>query len=156
MALTLTSTAFSHGARVPKKYTCDGDTISPPLTITAVPKGTMSLVLIMEDPDLPKELYPNGGTFDHWILFNIPPDTTVIPEGKEVGIQGKNSVMKNSYAGPCPPPHYEPKEHRYFFRIWALDNNLSLQEGASKNELLVAMQGHILATTELMGRYARA
>ncbi len=156
MVFTLTSDVFSQGARIPKKYTCDGDNISPPLTITEVPKGAVSLVLIMEDPDIPKALYPKGGTFDHWISFNIPPDTTVIPEGKEMGTQGKNSVMKNSYAGPCPPPQYEPKEHRYFFRAWALDKKLSLHEGATKKEVLSAMQEHILATSELMGRYTRA
>ncbi len=156
MAFSLTSSAFLEGERIPKKYTCDGDNLSPPLAFGDAPEGTKSIVLIMEDPDLPRAIYPDGGVFDHWTLFNIPPDTAELTEGTPVGTGGLHSGGKIGYASPCPPAQYEPKEHRYFFRAYALDAILPLEEGATKSQVLSAMNEHILATAELMGRYSRA
>ncbi len=155
MPMTLTSTAFSNGGYIPSRHTCDGENISPPLLIFGAPDETVSFVLIVYDPDIPKELYPNGGTFDHWIVFNIAHDTTVMHEGENIGTQGVNSNGKNGYTGPCPPPQYAPKEHRYFFNLYALDINLSLKGGATKSMVLSEIQEHIIAVAELMGRYAR-
>lgn len=152
--LTLTSPAFENGSSIPSRFTCDGDNMSPPLSWSGVPEGTKSLALIMDDPDVPKALKPDG-VFDHWTLFNIPPETREIPEGGSVGVPGVNGAGKKAYTGPCPPPQYEPSEHRYFFRLYALDTMLSLSSGASKKEVLAVMQGHILAETELLGRYKR-
>lgn len=154
MTMTLTSTAFSEGASIPAKYTCDGEQVNPPLSISGVPQEARSLALVMDDPDVPKQLKPDG-VFDHWILFNIPPETKEIAMGMTVGTAGKNGAGKNQYAGPCPPPQYEPSTHRYVFRVYALDTLLSLGAGATKQEVLDAMQGHILAQAELVGRYKR-
>ncbi len=153
-ALTLASPAFEAGASIPSKFTCDGEHINPSLSISGVPEGARSLALIMDDPDVPKALRPDG-VFDHWVLFNIPPDTKEIPESGSAGVVGANGAGKNAYAGPCPPTQYEPSEHRYFFKLYALDATLSLQEGATKAEIEKAMQGHIVAQTELVGRYKR-
>ena|SRR3989344_720632 len=154
MAMTLTSPAFEEGERIPAKYTCDGENISPPLKLEAVPEGAASFALIMEDPDVPRELHPEG-VYDHWVAFNIPAETEVLAEGEVIGLPGKNGRGEQGYRGPCPPPQYEPKEHRYFFRLYALDRELALPEGATKDEVLAAMSGHTLATAELMGRYSR-
>ncbi len=144
--LVLSSSAFSQGGSIPPRYTCDGEDVSPPLSIAGVPEGTRSLVLIMDDPDAPM------GTWDHWVVFNIPPTVREIPEGTEPeGTPGRNSWGRTGYGGPCPPD----REHRYFFRLYALDTTLNLPEEASKEEVLQAMEGHILAQTELMGRYNR-
>ncbi len=153
--LTLTSSAFQNGGRIPAKYTCDGDNLSPSLSITGVPASAKTLVLIMDDPDVPKQLRPSG-VFDHWTLFNIPPETTEIPEGGTAGTAGVNGRNDAKYTGPCPPPQYEPREHRYFFRLYALDTTLILPPGTTKGEVLAAMEGHILESAELMGRYSRA
>lgn len=155
LSLTLTSPAFEHGGKIPAHYTCDGTrTLSPALVWSVVPDGTVSLVLIMDDPDVPKAIKPDG-VFDHWTLFNISPTTTEIPEGGSVGSAGVNGAGSNAYTGPCPPPQYEPSEHRYFFRLYALDIELPFASGATKTEVLAAMQGHVLAEAELMGRYKR-
>ncbi|OHB19612.1 MAG: kinase inhibitor, partial [Parcubacteria group bacterium RIFCSPHIGHO2_01_FULL_56_18] len=124
------------------------------LSIGGVPEGTKSLALIMDDPDVPKVLRADG-VFDHWVLFNIPADTREIPEGGSIGVAGANSAGKNAYAGPCPPPQYEPSEHRYVFKLYALDSELPLQAGATKEEVEKAMEGHILGQTQLVGRYKR-
>lgn len=149
MALTLTSPAFEEGALIPKKYTCDSEDYSPPLKWTDVPDNTRSFVLIVDDPDAPI------GTFDHWLVFNIPADTHELEENlsqlPESTKQGSNSWGKAQYGGPCPPD----REHRYFFRLYALDTQLDLPEGTSKEELHQAMEGHILEQTHLMGRYDR-
>ncbi len=155
MDLTLTSIAFAEGEHIPAKYTCDGENISPPLSIADAPPDTASFALIMEDPDVPEEVRP-GGIFDHWVMFNIPADTTEVAEDMLPGTPGANSSGKSGYTGPCPPSDMEPKEHRYFLRLYALDIELALTEGASKDDVLDAMKGHVLATAELMGRYARA
>jgi len=152
---SLTSPAFENGGSIPSKYTCDGErNLNPPLSIMGVPSGTQSLTLIMEDPDIPKKVNPDD-MFDHWLLFNIPPSIREIPEGESSGLQGMNSAGMHGYTGPCPPPQLEPSEHRYFFRLYALDTELALPYGVSKTEVLKAMQGHMLEETELMGRYRR-
>lgn len=154
MTLSLTSPAFQNGASIPSQFTCDAENVSPPLTIAGVPEGAKSLVLLMDDPDVPKALRPDG-VFDHWTLFNIPPDTTEIPQAGIVGTVGTNGAGKNIYTGPCPPREYEPSEHRYFFKLYALDSLLSLGTGMTKQEVLDAMEEHVLAQAELMGRYKR-
>ncbi|GIW69038.1 MAG: hypothetical protein KatS3mg100_532 [Candidatus Parcubacteria bacterium] len=145
--LSLTSPTFSNGGVIPKTYTCDGEDICPPLRISGVPENAKALALIMDDPDAPV------GVWDHWVVFNIPPDVEEIPEGTEPsGVSGRNSWGREGYDGPCPPD----REHRYFFRLYALDEPLALSSGSTKEEVLRAMEGHILAQAELMGRYDRA
>ena len=159
-SLSLKSSAFENDGKIPSKYTCDENReINPPLSIANAPAGTKSLVLIMDDPDVPKQLHPDG-MYDHWVVFNIPPPapmtTLEILEGGPVhGTQGVNGSGKNVYTGPCPPPQYEPSEHRYFFKLYALDAELPLAEGATKQDVERAMQGHILEETQLIGRYKR-
>jgi len=103
---------------------------------------------------VPKALHADG-VFDHWVLFNIPAETREIPEGGSVGIAGANGAGKNAYTGPCPPPQYEPSEHRYVFKLYALDSELPLQAGATKADVEKVMEGHIVAQTELVGTYKR-
>lgn len=149
--MQLSSAAFKHGQIIPSKYTCEGKNVHPPLAIQGVPKNAKSLVLIMDDPDVPAFVRPDR-MYDHWILFNIPPATSHIAEGVPLpGIQGKNTGGENRYTGPCPPD----AQHRYFFKLYALDIELSLQAGCTKKELEKAMQGHILAQAELMGLYEK-
>lgn len=152
--MQLTSSAFADGASIPSLYTCDEKNISPPLTISDVPAGAKTLVLVMDDPDVPKAIKPDG-VFDHWVLFNIPVETTSIPEGGSAGVQGSNGAGKLGYTGPCPPTQYEPSEHRYIFVVYALDSELVLSEGASKQQVLDAIKGHVLAQVQLTGRYKR-
>ena len=153
--LTLTSPAFGEGASIPSRFTCDGDrSVSPALVIAGVPEGTKSFALIMDDPDVPKQLHADG-VFDHWVLFNIPADTREIREGGSAGVTGANGAGKNAYTGPCPPPQYEPSEHRYIFKLYALDSELPLQAGATKADVEKAMEGHIVAQAQLVGRYKR-
>ena len=152
--LEITSGVFENGTSIPSRFTCDGENVSLPLSWEGVPGGTQSLALIMDDPDVPKQLKPDG-VFDHWTLFNIPPEIAEIAAGSTAGTSGANGAGKNQYTGPCPPPQYEPSEHRYFFRLYALDTELELQEGATKADVLAAMEGHILEQAELMGRYKR-
>ena len=150
--MRLESSVFEHGGAIPAKYTCDGENINLPLKITDVPEGAKSLVLIMDDPDVPKNLRPDG-MWDHWLVWNIPPETTGILEGKEpAGVVGKNTGGSFGYRGPCPPD----REHRYFFKLYALDTMLDLSpEATTKSALEAAMQNHILSQVELMGRYDR-
>ena len=114
-----------------------------------------SFALVMDDPDVPKQLKPDG-VFDHWVVFNIPATATKIEAAGAVGIAGANGAGKNTYTGPCPPPQYEPSEHRYFFRLYAVDVMLRLEAGATKAQVLEAIRGHVLEEAELMGRYKRA
>lgn len=148
MTLKLTSSVFEHNHPIPKRYTCEGDDVSPPLSIEDVPERTQSLVLIVDDPDAP------AGTWDHWLLWNITALTRKIEEGKvPTGvILGTNSFGKSEWGGPCPPPG---KVHRYVFKLCALDQSLPLREGATKRELERAMNGHILEQTSLIGLYQR-
>lgn len=140
----ITSTEFGHKGHIPPKYTCEGDNVNPPLLFQNIPEGTRSLALIVEDPDAPK------GVFDHWVCWNISPNEA-IAERSNPGINGTNSFGKIGYGGPCPPSG----EHRYYFKIFALDTELNLLTGARKQEVLDAMKGHELATAELMGRYRK-
>ncbi|MEK7479819.1 MAG: YbhB/YbcL family Raf kinase inhibitor-like protein [Patescibacteria group bacterium] len=152
--LTLNTSAFENGQAIPSEYTCDGDNVSPLLAIAGVPEGAKSLALIMDDPDVPTQLKPDG-VFDHWTLFNIAPETREIPENGSAGTVGANGSGQSAYTGPCPPAQYEPSEHRYFFRLYALDAELDIPAGASKKDVLAAMEGHIIDRAELMGRYKR-
>ena len=143
-SMKISSTAFEHDGIIPSKYTCDGEDINPPLKIDDIPKGTKTMALIVDDPDAPV------GTWDHWIVWNIPP-TPHIGEHSIPGLQGTNDFKKLPYGGPCPPSG----THRYFFKIYALDAELSLQEGADKDDLESAMKGHVLGQAELIGKYSR-
>ncbi|MCP5469735.1 MAG: YbhB/YbcL family Raf kinase inhibitor-like protein [Chlamydiales bacterium] len=150
--MKLSSSAFQHERSIPRIYTCQGKDINPPLDISGVPENAVSLVLIMDDPDVPKTLRPDG-MFDHWVVFNIDPTLTHIEEDAQpFAIFGQNTYGENCYKGPCPPD----REHRYFFKLYALDTNLSLKKGATKKEVETKMEGHILAQTELMGRYVKS
>lgn len=150
--MKLESSVFEHEGTIPSKYTCDGENISPPLKISEVPEDAKGLVLIMDDPDVPRNLRPDG-MWDHWLVWNIPPETAEIPEGQDPkGIVGKNTRGTFGYRGPCPPD----REHRYFFKLYALDTRLDLlAETTTKADLEETMQGHILEQAELMGRYNR-
>lgn len=145
--MQLKSSAFADGGSIPSKYTCDGQDISPPLQVSGVPDGAESLALVMDDPDAPT------GTFDHWLVWNIPPDTTDIPEDTEPeGVQGRTDFGNLGYGGPCPPSG----THTYRFKLYALDARLDLAEGARKANLESAMEGHILAQAGLNGNYSRS
>jgi Raf kinase inhibitor-like YbhB/YbcL family protein len=151
--MQLTSTAFQEGGIIPKKYTGDGQDISPPLEWGGVPQTTKSIALICDDPDAPR------GTWVHWVIFNMPPDKNGLNEHVEAKAtladgtrQGKNDFGKIGYGGPAPPPG---KPHRYFFKVYALGAMLDLKEGATKQELEQAMAKHVLAQGQSMGRYGR-
>jgi Raf kinase inhibitor-like YbhB/YbcL family protein len=149
--MKLCSKAFDHNGQIPSLYTCDGENISPPLSIQHVPSEAKSLVLLVDDPDVPASIRKDQ-MWDHWVLYNIPPETSTIAEGAvSRGIEGKNTEGQLGYQGPCPPD----REHRYFFKLYALDTQLSLPPGASKKEVEKAMQGHILAESVLLGKYKR-
>ncbi len=145
--MELWSDAFENGEAVPEMYTCDGENINPPLHFSDFPEGTESLAIMVEDPDAP------SGDFTHWIIWNIPPDTREILEAEvPVGaVQGMNDSGNLGYTGPCPPEG----EHRYFFRAYALDVVLKLDEGAEQEDLQAAMEDHILDEAELVGIYSR-
>ena len=150
--MKLSSEAFEHKGSIPHKYTCVGLDISPPLSLVDVPSEAKSLALIMDDPDVPRKLRADG-MWVHWVLYNVDPKTSSIPEGvADLGTLGKNTGGLDRYMGPCPPDG----EHRYFFKLYALDTMLKLPEGATKEELLQAMEGHILAQSELMGRFNKS
>jgi Raf kinase inhibitor-like YbhB/YbcL family protein len=151
MTLSITSSAFAQGEKIPAVYSCDGKGISPPLAWTGAPAGTKSFGLIMDDPDAPM------GTFVHWVIYNLPGSTSGLPEAvaKDAALadgtrQGPNSMRRPGYIPPCPPGG----THRYYFKLYALDTVLDL-ESAAKDELLKAMQGHILAEGELMCTFSR-
>ena len=156
--MKLMSAAFENGGMIPAKYTCDGDKLlSPPLSISGVPEAAKSLVLIMDDPDIPEAVQKSRGieAFDHWVLFNIPPEMREIPEGGTTGSAGLNGSGNSGYTGPCPPPEYEPSEHRYIFKLYALRAPLALRAGATKREVLSALAPLLIGETELVGRYSR-
>jgi Raf kinase inhibitor-like YbhB/YbcL family protein len=142
--LIVKSPAFANNGFIPTKYTCDGEDVNPSISIEGIPDGTQSLALIVDDPDAPM------GTWDHWIVWNIPPSGK-IEENSVPGVEGLNDFRKHSYGGPCPPSG----THRYFFKIYALDTKLNLNANTRKKDLEKAMQGHILAKGELVGRYSR-
>lgn len=149
---SIMSTAFREGEMIPQKYACDGKNVSPPLKWESIPVQTKSLALIVDDPDAP------AGIWVHWVIFNIPstaaglqenvPTKDSLPDGS---VQGKNDSREIGYDGPCPPGG----THRYFFKLYALDTMLKLSSGSTKPELLKAMEGHIVAQAQLMGRYSR-
>lgn len=146
------SNSFSDGGMIPAKYTCDGANISPQLSWDNAPKGTKSFVLICEDPDAPM------GTFTHWILYDIPADVHELPENlpKDKVLpngakQGIADFKKIGYGGPCPPSG----THRYYFKLYSLDTLLNLEPGLKKEDILKAMNGHILAQGQIMGKYTR-
>lgn len=145
------TSVFLAGKEIPSPHTCDGANTVTPVTVREVPPGAKSLALLMDDPDIPEFVKQKFGitVYDHWVLFNIPPNTTTI-DGKK-GTHGKNSSGKNAYTGPCPPD----KRHRYFYRLYALDCLLPLAEGATKEEVISSMKGHVIAEAELMGTYQR-
>lgn len=145
--MKLTSSTFAHNQSIPSQYTCDGANTNPPLTIFDVPTNAKSLVLIMDDPDAP------AGTWVHWTIWNIDPNTKEIAENNvpQGAIQGKTSFGKPGYGGPCPPSG----THRYFFKLYALDTDLSLSPQSSVTDLEKEMSGHILDKTDLIGLYSR-
>jgi Raf kinase inhibitor-like YbhB/YbcL family protein len=150
--MKLTSPAFDHAGRIPARYTCDGDNVNPPLTIEDVPPAARSLVLILEDPDVPRTLREDG-MWDHWLVYDIPPKVRNIDEHSEPpGVHGAGTAGNENYYGPCPPD----REHRYFFKLFALDTKLDLAPKSSKKRVQQAMEGHILAEAVLMGRYERS
>lgn len=147
--MQIASSAFENNGSIPIKYTCDGENINPPLHFIDVPLNAKSLVLFMDDPDVPKYLKADG-IFDHWVLYNIAPNTLEIPEGQNPRCQiGLNSRNEKKYTGPCPPD----REHRYFFKLYALDNVLEIENDPTKSIIEQYMEGHILAKAILVGRY---
>lgn len=153
MRIRLTSPAFQDAADIPRRYTCDGEDLSPELHWDEPPAGTQSIALICDDPDAP------GGDWVHWVLYDLGPGATMLPAGVPVRAtladgaqQGENDFRRLGYGGPCPPPG---KPHRYFFRLYALDTALGLPPGIGRSEVMHAMKGHVLAEGQLMGRYGR-
>jgi Raf kinase inhibitor-like YbhB/YbcL family protein len=160
MAIRLTSSAFANEAAIPRKYTGEGDDVSPPLAWSGLPAETKELALICDDPDA-----PTPEPWVHWVLYKIPPQTTALPEGvakdarlkqPEGALQGKNSWPDGQtlgYRGPMPPPGHG--RHRYFFKLYALKEKLSAEPGLSKKQLLAAMAGHVLEEGQVLGTYQR-
>jgi Raf kinase inhibitor-like YbhB/YbcL family protein len=157
MALSLTSPSFDEGGMIPKKQTCDGTDLSPALQWSGAPEGTKSFALVMDDPDAPP------GTWVHWVIYDVPGDAKGLEEGvpkketlpngaKQGSVWGVESFSRVGYFGPCPPPG---KPHRYYFKLYALDATLNLPPKATKFDVEKAMKGHILAQTQLMGKYGR-
>jgi hypothetical protein len=142
--LTVGSNVFIANGDIPKKYTCEGENVNPPLDVKGTPEEAKSLALIMDDPDAP------GKTFVHWVVWNIPL-TRHIDEDELPGEQGVNDFGDVGYGGPCPPTG----KHRYYFKLYALDNLIDLERGSTKQQLEQAMAGHIVAFGELMGHYKR-
>src|SRR5437867_1973190 len=146
-SMILTSFAFANNGTIPSEFTCDGSNVSPPLSISDVPKNAKSLALIMDDPDAPM------GTFTHWTLWNIPINKTELSRGEKIDFpQGKTSFGKTGYGGPCPPSG----THRYFFKLYALDEMLDIRDGVTRNQLEQSMNGHIISQAILVGKYSRA
>ena len=156
MSLIITSPSFIYKGVIPPRYTCDGVNISPPLAWSGVPVGTKSLALVVDDPDAPDPAAPKM-TWVHWVLYNISPDASGLTEGVAVKnlpagtLQGINDWQRTGYGGPCPPVG----KHRYFFKIYALDSVLPDLKQPAKAALGKAMQGHVLAQSELVGLYQR-
>lgn len=153
MSIEVTSSAFTEGSAIPVRHTCDGEDVSPPLSWSGVPQETRGLALISDDPDAP------GGTWVHWVYYAIPADANGLPEGiadteslPDGAMQGRNDFKRTGYGGPCPP---KGSPHRYLFKLYGLDAQLDFAPGATKSELLGAMDGHILAQGQLMGTYQR-
>lgn len=154
MALTLTSSAFEQDGKIPRAYTCEGKDLSPPLAWSGAPEGTKSFALIVDDPDAPDPAKPKM-TWVHWVLYNLPPGSDGLPEAVSrlpAGtLEGKNDWKRTGWGGPCPPIG----RHRYFFKLYALDTTLPDLGRPTKKELEQALEGHVLAKTELMGTYQK-
>ncbi len=149
--MQLASSAFAPNASIPSEFTCDGGNYNPPLDFLDVPAAAKSLVLIMEDPDVPTHLRADG-MFDHWVLWNIPPETRHIAAGEApLGEMGVTTRGVSGYTGPCPPD----REHRYFFKLFALSEKLDLPTGSTKAEVLAAAEQYIIIDAQLMGKYNR-
>jgi Raf kinase inhibitor-like YbhB/YbcL family protein len=144
---TLSSSAFEHGAAVPRRHTCDGEDASPALAWSGVPEGTRSLALVVDDPDAP------GRTFLHWLAWGLDPEAGSLEEGEAAPVEGTNDFGSTGYRGPCPPSGHGP--HRYFFRLHALGAPVDVWAGAGRDELERAIRDHQLGTAELMGTYER-
>lgn len=148
MSFQVQSPAFGLGADIPARFTCSGEDLSPPLSWTGAPPGTRAFALVVDDPDAP------GGTWVHWTAYNLPPTASGVPEAvrpdAEGFLQGTNDFRKRGYGGPCPPRGHGA--HRYFFRVYALDQPLPLAAGATRAELDLAMRGHVLAEASWMGK----
>ena len=151
---SLRADAFTNGGKIPTLYTCDGEDLSPALSWDAPPASAETLVLIMDDPDAPV------GVWDHWVLFNLPSSVLELPQGQAGtgapaagGVHGANSWGQSAYGGPCPP---KGPAHNYRFFLYAIDTTLDLQPGATKSQVLNALEGHILAESTLTGAYKRA
>lgn len=142
--LNISSPVFEHNGNIPLKYTCEGENINPPLSISEIPEQAKSLCIIVDDPDAPR------GTFNHWVIWNILPKEK-LSENSSPGLQGKNSFGKNGYDGPCPPSG----THRYFFKVYALDAILNIPSSSDKKTLEEAISNHILAQGELIGLYKK-
>jgi len=157
MTLVLKSPAFSQLGEIPKHYTCEGEDVSPPLAWSGVPEGTLSLALVVDDPDAPDPAAPKL-TWVHWVLYNLPPTAGVLPEAIEREalppgtLEGLNDWNRPGYGGPCPPIG----RHRYFHKLYALNTVLTSLDSPTKEQLVKAMEGHILAQTELIGTYQKA
>ena len=157
MTMTITSTAFAPEGSIPALYTCEGRDISPPLAWNGVPPGTKSLALIADDPDAPDPAAPKM-TWVHWVLYDLPPSTTGLPEGVKSSAlpagtkEAVNDFGRTTYGGPCPPVG----RHRYYFKLYALDTTLPDLARPSKAALEKAMQGHVLAQATLMGTYRKS
>jgi Raf kinase inhibitor-like YbhB/YbcL family protein len=155
MALTLSSSAFGPGSKIPSKYTCEGDDVSPPLSFNGVPQGAKSLALVLDDPDAPDPKAPKR-VWVHWVVYNLPPDAKGLPEdARRAGLpegaaSGVNDSKQAAYNGPCPPIG----RHRYFHKLYALDIVLP-GKGLTKADLEAAIKGHVLAQAELMGTYQK-
>ena len=156
MALTLTSSAFSAGGEIPKVHTCEGSDASPALEWSGAPAGTRSFALVVDDPDAPDPAAPQM-TWVHWVIYNIPPEAAVLPEGAGSGplpsgtLEGTNDWKRTGYGGPCPPIG----RHRYFHKLYALDTTLADLGRPTKAKLEAAMSGHVLAKAELVGTYEK-
>lgn len=153
MSMSISSSSFGNGGTIPKKFTCDAEDVSPELSWSAAPAGTKSLALLSDDPDAPV------GNWNHWTMWNAPAESRGLPEGVSKAAQlpdgtqqGMNDFRKVGYNGPCPPPG---NPHRYYFKLFALDQKLTLKEKSGKKELEAAMKGHVLAQAEWMGKYGR-
>lgn len=157
MALSLTSPAFSNHGAIPKRHTCDGEDVSPPLVWAGAPEGTKSLLLIVDDPDAPDPTAPKM-TWVHWLIYNLPPTTDELPEAISAEAlpagakEGQNDWRNLGYGGPCPPIG----RHRYFHKLYALDTVLTDLKAPTKSQLEKAMKGHVLAQAELVGTYEKA
>lgn len=151
--MKLESPSFAHGTEIPRKHTCEGDDVSPALMWSGLPEGTRSLVLIVDDPDAPDPRAPRR-TWVHWVLFNLPPQPSMLREGANPlppgTAEGINDWKRSGYGGPCPPIG----RHRYFHKLYALDTTLSLTR-PTKDDVIAAMEGHVLGRAELIGTYEK-